>query len=384
MSNSIPLIDTLPGDINTFPSLAKYDYFNHAGVSPWPRATIDAVSAFASDFGVNTWIGHDWSAVERETRERLAAMINASTDEVAIIRNTGDAISQIAMGIDWKNDDVIVTSSAEYPSNVFPWMEAARRHGCKVELVPERTEATGSSRVSEDELIEVASKPNVRLLAISHVQWGSGQRMDLDKLGAFCRSRGILFSVDVIQSLGIVPIDVRRSNIDFLMAGGHKWLMSPPGAGVLFCRHELIDQINPASVGWLSVINPMKWELNYTLRPEAGRFETGTPALGSLVGLNASLRLLLDVGISSIHQRVTTLGDYFADELLKKGYTLATPRTGLNGGSVCFTRTGVDPAETVKRLHDHKIEIATRTARLRFSPHFYNTKDQVNRLLERL
>ena len=240
-------------------------------------------------------------------------------------------------------------------------------------------------RVSEDELIAAADHPRTKVLAISHVQWASGQRIDIDRLGAFCRSRGILFAVDVIQSLGVVPVDVKKSNVDFLFSGGHKWLMSPPGAGVLFCRRELTARINPPTVGWLSVVNPYQWELNFQRKPDASKFEIGTHAFASLVGLRTSVEFLLSIGIDAIHQQVRALGDQFASAARSKGYTVVSPRDGEVSGAVCFTSPTHKPGAIVHRLRsEHRTELASRSERVRFAPHFYNTAEQVDRLITNL
>jgi cysteine desulfurase / selenocysteine lyase len=375
----------LIGDATEFPILKSWRYFNHAGVSPWPARTVRAVREFSDRFGVDCFQSfnpdHDLAAL----RELLATMIGAKPFEIALMRNTGDAISQIASGLHWQQGDVVVASAAEYPSNLYPWMEAMRRAGGRVELVPETIADDGTARVEESALIDAARRHRAKLLAVSHVQWGTGQRMDLHRLGTFCRDAGVLFAVDAIQSLGVVPVDVARDHIDFLFSGGHKWLMSPPGAGLLFCRGELHERICPASVGWLSVVNPYRWEFNYTLRTEAGRFETGTHAYPSLIGMKSSVQFLLDLGIDAIHAHVASLGAQFAEGLRSLGWTMVSDRRGAVGGAVCFLHPTLAPEVVVKRLRERcQIELAARTGRLRFSPHLYNTPAEVASTIEAL
>jgi selenocysteine lyase/cysteine desulfurase len=161
--------------------------------------------------------------------------------------------------------------------------------------------------------------------------------------------------------------------------------MSPPGAGILYCRRELVERINPPTVGWLSVVNPYKWELNFTRKSDASKFEIGTHAFGGLMGMKASVELLLSIGIDAIHAQVRSLGDRFVAGVQAKGYTVASPRIGEVSGSVCFTSPGHNPAELVHQLRQtHRIELAARAGRLRFSPHFYNWLEQVDRLVEAL
>ena len=190
-----------------------------------------------------------------------------------------------------------MSADCEYPSNVYPWMDVCDRHGVELVRVPERVDAHGLARVSEDAILEAASHHRTRLVALSHVQWASGQRMDIERIGRWCNERGVLFAVDVIQSLGVVPVNVQAAHVDFLFSGGHKWLMSPAGAGLLYCRRELIERVVSPVVGAMSVVNPFKWELNFTRATTAARFETGTQAFPSLVGMKSSIELLLDVGV---------------------------------------------------------------------------------------
>lgn len=371
------------GNAEVFPILTRWQYFNHAGVSPWPVQSIAAVTTFAQEFGIDCFQSKNWIDALEPVRGLLARLLNAAEDEIAVMRNTADAICAISSGLRWEKGDRIVCNAAEYPTNVYPWNDVRDRHGVELVTVPERIDKDGVARVLEEDLIDAASHHRTKLIALSHVQWASGQRMDIERIGKFCHNRGILFAVDVIQSLGVVPVDVKKAHIDFAFSGGHKWLMSPPGAGVLYCKRELLERIVPPTVGALSVVNPMKWDLNFTLSTTATRFETGTHAMACIAGMIPSIQMLLEVGADNIHTQVKALGDAFAAGIVKKGYTLVTPRDREVGGAVCFTSPTLKPEDLVKRLRqEHKTELAARWGRLRFSPHFYNTMDQVERLLE--
>jgi cysteine desulfurase / selenocysteine lyase len=381
----MPTLEQCVGNPEMFPVLSRWDYFNHAGVSPWARPVVEAVEKFVGSFGLDCFLTDAWFNLADQVRSLCAKLVNASFDEVMVVRNTSDAIAMVASAIDWKKGDRIVLPEAEYPSNVYPWMDAAQRHGCELVMVKEHVGADGRSFTSEDELIAAASAPGTTVLAVSHVQWATGQLIDLAKLGAFCRSRGVLLAVDVIQSAGVVPIDVVKMNADFLFAGGHKWLMSPPGGGFMYVRKELIGGMNSPLVGWLSVVDPMDWRIKFTRRPDAGRFETGTHALASLAGMKASLELMMEVGIDHINRQVASLGRQLEAGAIKKGYQIATPEKGPYSGSLCFTGGPLGVEEMVKFLRtNHKIEICTRMGRLRFSPHFYNSAEQVERMIAAL
>jgi len=378
-------LDAYVGNAGEFPVLDRWTYMNHAGVSPWPARTRRAVVAHAEQFGLDAFMSHNAEADLADCRALLATLVNAGPDEVAVVKNTSDAISMIASGLDWRPGDRIVVPAAEYPSNLYPWMDARDRHGCELVQVPEVTMPDGTVRTREEDLIAACDHHRTRLLAVSHVQWASGQRLDVDQLGAWCADKGVLFAVDGIQSLGVVPTDVKRSRIDFLMSGGHKWLLAPPGAGLLYCKRELVERVNPPVVGWLSTVNPWRWEeIDFTRRTEAGRFETGTQAYLPIVGLRESLRLLLEVGVDAVNARLRTLGDRLAAGLAERGCAVVTPRDGPAGvgGAVCFTTPRAASDALVKRLREHhRIELAARAGRVRVAPHFYNTEQQVDAVL---
>lgn len=376
------MIQQYIGNAEVFPILSRWQYFNHAGVSPWPSMTVKAVSDFVQTFGVDCFQSKNWFEELEALRGLLAKLIHAEPDEIALMRNTADAICVVSSGLHWEKGDRIVSADIEYPSNLYPWMDVAERHGAEFVRVKEQIDSNGVARVSEDQLLDAASHHKTKMIALSHVQWASGQCMDLERIGKFCRERGILFAVDVIQSLGVVPVDVKRMGIDFAFSGGHKWLMSPPGAGLLYCRRELLERVTPPTVGAMSVVNPFKWEVNFTRATTANRFETGTPAIECHIGMKSSVQMLTDIGIENIHTQVKSLGDAFAAGIAKKGYLVATPRDGLTGGTVCFTSPLHKPEPFVKMMRsEHKTELAARQGRIRFAPHFYNSMDQVERLL---
>ena len=382
----------LVGNADVFPVLSHRDYFNHAGVSPMPRPVADAVRRFLAHFQDHAFIGYDIPAPGDKLRRLAATLIRSDPDEIGIVTNTSEAISHIALGIPLEAGDRVVISDAEYPANVYPWQEACRRSGAELVTVPETTRDDGVAVVEEAALLEACSHPKTKVLAVSHVQWGSGQRMDLNRLGTFCRDNDILFSVDAIQSLGVVPIDVRRDHIDFLQAGGHKWMLGTMGAAPLFVRKERLEMLRPVTVGWGSVVEPLKWEeIDYTLQDTPRRFEVGSPGLAAIEAVSAGLELLENAGISEVHARVKSLGDRFVDGVTGAGYRVVTRRDRSDaetcGGAICFLPPGGED-QTKHVYHamakDHDTELASRCGRLRFSPHFYNTEEQVDRCVERL
>jgi selenocysteine lyase/cysteine desulfurase len=376
----------LIGDPQAFPILSQWDFFNHAGVAPLPKASADAMRTYAQQAESAAYLGTGWYRDIEKLRESAARLIGAHQDEIAFVKNTSEGVATVAGGIEWKAGDRIVTTGVEYPANVYPWMEVSRRFGVELEMVREETDSDGARRVPLREILEAAGRPRTRLVALSHVEYASGQRHDLAAIGRFCRERGILFAVDGIQSLGIIEVDVRAMNIDYLAADGHKWLLGPEGAGIFYCRRELLASTRPLIVGWMNVINAQDYgHYDYTLKPDAGRFECGTHNVPGLLGLKASVELLMSEGIGEISTRIRSLTNHLIAAVRDKGYQVLSPRGQDEwSGIVSFISPRHNHEEIFRQLRKEKTEIAVREGRLRVSAHFYNTEEQIDRLVARL
>ncbi len=226
-----------------------------------------------------------------------------------------------------------------------------------------------------------------RLVAVSAVQYASGHRVDLVLLGQACRRRGVLFCVDAIQALGVLPIDVRAMHIDFLAADGHKWLCAPEGAGVFYCRRELLTQLQPSTVGWMCMKNFRDYgNYQFEFLDDARRFDSGSYNVAGICGLGGSIQLLLEIGIDNIAQRVLDLTDQIAAQVARKGYRLVSSRRpGEASGIVAFTSPAHDHKAVQQcLLAEHRIVISVREGRLRASPHFYNTATEIEQLVDLL
>lgn len=383
----MPDLSDYVGSVEHFPILGHWDFFNHAGVCPLPHPVAQAMRRYTREAEAGAYLAGQWYHDVEQLRRMAAKLINAHRDEIAFVKNTSEGISIVANGIDWQWGDRIVTTAVEYPANVYPWMEVCRGRGAKLVMVEEVTDAAGRRQVPAERILEEAADPRTRLVALSHVEYASGQRHDLARIGEFCRANGKLFCVDAIQSLGVIPVDVAAMNIDFLSADGHKWLLGPEGAGIFYCRRELIDRTRPLMVGWMNVVDAVEsGTFDYVLKPDAGRFECGTYNLAGLLGLKAAIELLTALDIDPIGRRIQTLTDQLITGVAKKGYKIISPRgPGQSSGIVAFT-SPTHPHEQVFRLlrKEHKTEIAVREGRLRVSPHFYNTEEQIARLIEHL
>jgi selenocysteine lyase/cysteine desulfurase len=375
------------GNVQAFPVLGRWNFFNHAGVSPIPKVAADALRRFADESSGGAYLGTSWYPDLDKLRALAARVINAERGEIALVKNTSEGISIVANGLDWQWGDRIVTTSVEYPANVYPWMEVVRGRGAKLVMVPEEQAPDGSRGVPVEKILQEAADPRTRIVTLSHVEFASGQRHDLAKIGAFCRANKKLFTVDAIQTIGVVPVDVKAMHIDYLSACGHKWMLGPEGAGIFYCRKELLERTRPLMVGAMNVINAMAYgSYDYTLRPDAGRFECGSLSLASFLSLYASLSLLDSLGIANIASRVKHLTDRLISGLLRKGYAIASPRQEDTwSGIVSFASLKHRHEDIVRTLRlEHHTEVALREGRLRASPHFYNTDEQIDRLVEML
>ena len=380
-------VHDLIGNPDAFPILREWDFFNHAGVTPLPRVAADALRKYAAQAESAAYVHSGWYRDIEKLRVASANLMNAHRDEIALIRNTSEGIATVANAIDWKPGDRIVTTGVEYPANMYPWIDAARRFGVELVTVPEETSPDGARRVPLGRILEEASHPRTRLVALSHVEYASGQRLDIAAVGKLCRDQGKLLCVDAIQSLGVLPVDVQAMHIDYLSADGHKWLLGPEGAGLFYCRRELLPTTRPLIVGWMNVINAEDYgNYDYTLKPDAARFEAGTHNVPGLLALKAAIDLLQSVGIDTVGQRIKHLTDRLIEGLTRKGYHVVSPRDDAEwSGIVSFTSPTHDHMELFRKFRsDFKTEIAVREKRLRVSPHFYNTDVQIDRLLERL
>ena len=365
--------------------MRKWDFFNHAGVCPLPAVVSEALRAYADQAQSDSYLTGTWYKDIEKLRIASAKILNCHRDEIAFIKNTGEGLSIVANGIEFRPGDRIVTTNVEYPANIYPWMEQARRHGCELIMVPEESDANGCRVAPIEKILEAAAHPRTRLVTLSHVEFASGQRLDIAPIGKLCREQGKLFCVDAIQTLGILPVDVQSMYIDFLSADGHKWLLGPEGAGIFYIRRELIESTRPLTIGWMNVVNAMDYgNYDYTLKPDAGRYECGTYNVPGLLALKAAVELLSEVGIEAISRRLFDLTSHFAQGVQRKGYQVVSAREREQwSGSIAFTSSVHDQQALVTTLRKkNHIEIAFREKRLRCSPHFYNTIEQLDRLID--
>lgn len=365
-----------------FPVTERAIYLNHAAVSAPPLKTIEAIQSQLKDVSENGSVNfRDWIAVKERARQLLAGMLGARPEQVAFMRNTSDGLSTVANGLDWRPGDNLVTFRNEFPSNIYPWLRVRDSIGVEVRMCEER-----NGRIDLDELIGLIDA-RTRLVAISQIQYASGFRADLERLGRAARSHDALLVVDVIQALGVVPIDVETELVDVAAGACHKWLLTPEGVGLLYLSSRARERIQPTLVGWISVPDPEDYS-NFEQGWKTGTlpWETGTGPSALLYGLKASLEVLTATGILNIHRHLETLTDYLCEQLRDTDYQVVSSRTpGEKSQIVCIQHTeGLTSMDLYGHLKKRKIITAPRGDRLRISPHFYNTTEDIDELVKAL
>jgi selenocysteine lyase/cysteine desulfurase len=360
------------------PVTRRWAFFDHAAVAPLTGRAQRAIAEWAADLADNGDV-HDARWVRRieEVRSLAGRLLGADPLDIAFIKNTSEGIGLVAEGFPWRPGDNVVTAAEEYPANIYPWLNLARR-GVETRMVPSR-----DGRLWLDD-IRAALDSRTRLVSLSFVEYASGFRNDLDAVGTMCRERGIYFLVDAIQGLGVLPLDVTQAPIDFLSADGHKWLLGPEGAGVFYIRRELVDLLHPVGVGWNSVVGARDFgKIDFTLKPHAGRWESGSLNVAGVTGLGASMEMLLAIGIPAAAERVLELTDYLCNGAGQAGLKLFSSRwPGDRSGIVSIEIPGGDVRGLVRHCRNEGVVVNQRAGRLRASAHCYNTTAEIDKLLE--
>lgn len=362
-----------------FPVTEHYAYLNHAACSPLPAPGTAALAKYWAHQSTEGVLSEpQYHPVIDRAREKMARLIGADLAEIGWVQNTSSALNMVANGLEWERGDNVVTVQGEFPANVYPWL-GLERLGVETRLVPQR-----DHRVLVDD-IAAAMDERTRMLAISFVEFATGFRNNLYKLGQLCEERGVLFTVDGIQGLGALQLDVHAAGIHFLGAGAHKWLMGPQGVGVFYVRRDVLARLRPLTANWYSVVNRDDYLVYGQPWVDANsRIEGSTNNLSGLVAFDAVLAMLLETGPARIESRVLHLTAYLVEGLRSRGYEVVSPQLpGERSGVVCFRPKG-DPLQLLARAQAEQIVVAVRVGVVRVSPHFYNTEEEIDRLLSLL
>jgi len=365
-----------------FPVVEKKIFLAHAGVCPLPRRVAEAVSNYAQEGTTGDQERFVYPQILTDGRKLVSGLLKCQPEEVAFVGPTSLALSFVASGLKFRRGDNVLVYFDDYPSNVYPWMALAEQ-GVEVRLM--NTKALGLIRP-----IDVMGQvdENTRLVALASCHFISGWRIDISKIGKYLRDRGILFCVDAIQTLGAFPTPLEY--VDFAAGDAHKWMLGPCGAGLMYVRREVQERLNPPIYGWHNVNNPNFVALEQIeFRNDSRKYEAGTHNLLGLVGILAGLKLIAEIGLENISAELLRKRAFLVPKLQARGYTVlnadAPPES--SSGIVTFYNPGKDHAAIHQKLTDANVVASLRTDRtgqnyIRFSPHFYITDAELNKVLE--
>ena len=359
-----------------FPVTKSRIFLNHAAESPLPKPVTEAICKFAEKFSNFGEYSKDLSDCGKSF---FAKLINAKPEELAVVENTSMGLNIAANVLKYPKGSKVVTTDLEYPSVVYPWLR--RNLNVKVEYVKS---VNGKVLLSD---FERAVDDKTVAVAISHVEYFNGFRNDLKAISEIAHEHGAYVIVDAIQSAGAISVDVKKDDVDFLACACYKWLLGPAGAGYLYIKEELIEKFEPPFIGWMSVKPEVFetidfwdiWKLN--LSKTASRFEVGTPSRISIVGIIEALKLLLKFGTEKIENRILKLTDHLINAVKDLGLELQTPEERQHRSGIVNFKIS-KPKELAEKLKTKDIIVSARAHGLRVSPHFYNTTEEINRLIE--
>lgn len=348
-------------------------YFNHAATGPFSNNVLSIVNDYLiqrSDTDIDNF--PELIKVAGEAKKYLSRMLNCNVDRITFVDNTSNGLNIPAQGIQWRKGDSILLNELEFPANVYPFLNL-EKEGVKVEFVKSK-----NGVVSADDIIN-SIKPNTRLISISFVQFLTGYRVDLEKIGNVCREKGIIFSVDAIQGLGAFRLDVEKCNIDFISCGTAKWLLGMQGLAFIYVSEKLQNTLQPKYVGWTSVEDA--WNLldfNLKLKNTADAFQSGTINALGVFGLLPSLELFSDFGYKNVEDRILENSTHLINKLLEIGIhpILENCKEENLSGIISFKHNKA--MSILEDLKEKEIYCSVREGMVRLSPHFYNTTQDID------
>jgi selenocysteine lyase/cysteine desulfurase len=348
-------------------------YFNHASTAPVSAKVKERICNLLKEKSESKIDDYNsFLKIYEQTKNLLSELLNTNADRIAFVDNTSNGLNILASGIQWKAGDRILLNDIEFPANVYPFLNL-KRFGVEVDFVKSR-----NGIVSAEDLIASVT-PSTRLISVSFVQFLSGYRIDLEMLGKFCRERGIIFSVDGIQGIGAIDFDVNKFNVDFLSCGTQKWLFGAQGLAFIYLTEELQRKINPAYLGWLSVENA--WDLlsyKLELKTTANLFQGGTLNTLGIYIFNTSLDILKNFGFERIEEKVISNTKYLRKRLNEIGISCLNDDLSGKYLSGITSFKSEDPENLFRFLEDKKIICSLREGYIRLSPHFYNTLNEID------
>ena len=346
-------------------------YLDHAAGGPVPRPVQEKVASYYKEHSEQSdFAWPKWMKQKEAAREIVARFIHADPSEIAFVQNTSHAMNLIAELL--VAEGAVLTNTNEFPSSTLPWLWR------KAQMVWQEPENFSLPVANLKRLL----KPSVKTILASFVQYSSGFRQDLEKIGKI--KAGRYFVVNATQGFGALKIDVKRWNADFLCTNSYKWMLAGYGGGVLYMNKKWLSKLRPSSVGWRSMRAPEKMDnRRLDLKPEASRYEMGSAPFPAIIAIGAALEYLSGIGVERIEKRILELTDFLIKGLEKKGFEVVSPQEpGSRSGIVVFKAK--DPQKIWRKLLAHKIYASPRGVGIRVAPHFYNSFEEIETLLKKL
>jgi cysteine desulfurase / selenocysteine lyase len=363
-----------------FPIATRYAYLDHAANAPLATPVRSTMEVYLGRMTEEPFDLSHWERLRAQVRARIAELLSVGAESITFTKNTTAGLGLVAAGLDWEAGDNIVGVQREFPSNIYPWM-GLKRKGVELRLYQ-----PDQGRIDVKGLVRLCDR-RTRVLAISAVQFWSGFRTDLGALATALRGRDVLLVVDGVQAVGGLHLDLSRTPVDFLAVGAQKWLLGPMGVGFAYVGPRMLERLHPVAIGPESVVRNQEYvDYDLTFRPDARRFEEAAPNYPGILGMGAAVNLLLRCGALVVEEVVLRLADRLRDELPSRGYELVLKPTtpSERSGIVSFRHPRMVPAELHTRLRDAGVIISLRSDFLRASPHYYNSDEDLDRLLEAL
>ncbi len=371
--------------LEEFPIAREKIFMAHAGVTVLPRVVARGMQDYIEKCALNDQEFDGVLKVFEETRRLSAELIGAEPEEIALLGPTSLGLSLFANGLDWEPGDEVVCYPDDYPANVYPWMDL-KRHGVKVNYLK-----PGHLGELTPELVEAALTEKTKLVALASCNFLGGYRIDIDTIGKMLHERGILFSLDAIQTVGAFP--TRVDHVDFLSADAHKWMLGPMAIGIVYVAKEHFERLRPTLLGAWNVNSPNFITQNEIQLPASGRrYEPGVLNAAGIYGMREALKMILETGIDRIASRLLELKEYLTSRLESRGYEIVPPVRGESASSITTFRKGEADekmAETFRRLKEAHVSCSHRHDRdgkdyIRLSPHFWNTHEEIDRVMAAL
>ncbi|KIH78034.1 Selenocysteine lyase/Cysteine desulfurase [Geoalkalibacter ferrihydriticus] len=354
-----------------FPVTRSQTFFNHAAMAPPSLRVVEAMHAFMTECAQEASLHYGaWGRRLHGVREKAATLVGGRASDLAFTGNTSFGLSLVAQSFPWQAGDAVLVPVPDFPSNVYPWQNLERR-GVEMIEVPRR-----KGRLTREDFERVLTS-RTRMLTLSSVDYASGYAADLQDIGTWCREKGLVFVVDAIQSLGVLPLDVQRMGIHALAAGAHKWLLGPMGTGLLYVAPQLRQVLQPALAGWKSVVDPENFALHFQVHEDASVFEPGTLNQAGIFGLEAALDLLAEVGREEIRARVFAVCDQLVAGLRDRGLQVTSSLEAQERSGLVFFEAPGQAEKLFRSLLAKGVMLSLRNGRLRLSPHFYNNEEDV-------